>query len=619
MSTRIALFLLLGVSTLAFARDKTETWTRVSTQHFTIYCDGNEKDGRKIADQLERMRAMFQTAFPDMKVDPPSPILVLAVKNEKGFRALEPEAYLAKGQLQLAGLFLPAPDKNYVLLRMDAPGEHPYATVYHEYTHLLFSKAQDWLPLWLNEGMAEYYQNTELRDKDTILGEASTDDILWLRQNRLLPLTTLLTVDRNSPYYHEEQKGSIFYSESWALTHYLHVKDAENNTHRVSDYVSLMSKHSDSVAAATQVFGDLKQLQAALERYISQSNFKAFRLNKPLPVDDTTFKVQSISETQADAVRADFLAYNQREKDARALLDQLLHDDPNSTLAHETMGYLEFRAGNLDKAQNWYEQAVKLDSQSYLANYYYASIAMQRGSSDADAQIESSLQKAIKLNPSFAPSYDQLATFYGMRHKNMDQARMLSLQATQLDPGNVRYRVTGANLLANMQRPEDAVTVLQAALKLAKNPEEAMMVQNQLDSIQQYMAMRENAEENNRGHQEDMKSTNEASLVSSSETTEAPPALERELKGPRHFITGTVKHVHCSPPASLALDIDDGQATLSLRTSNYYKLVFTAFGFTPNGALHPCSDLEGAHAKVGYAAATEPGKNGRLVSVELHK
>jgi len=48
-----------------------------------------------------------------------------------------------------------------------------------------------------------------------------------LRQNKLLPLPVLFTVDATSPYYHEENKGSIFYAESWALTHYLYTKDRQ--------------------------------------------------------------------------------------------------------------------------------------------------------------------------------------------------------------------------------------------------------------------------------------------------------------------------------------------------------------------------------------------------------
>ena len=103
---------------------------------------------------------------------------MLAVKDKKDFQSLEPEAYLAKGQLEIAGLYVRAPDKNYVLLRLDAQGEHPYATVYHEYTHLLSSRAEAWLPLWFNEGLAEFYQNTDIRDREVLLGEPSTENIL---------------------------------------------------------------------------------------------------------------------------------------------------------------------------------------------------------------------------------------------------------------------------------------------------------------------------------------------------------------------------------------------------------------------------------------------------------
>ena len=69
--------------------------------------------------------------------------------------------------------------------------------------------------------MAEFYQNTDIDGKDVRLGQPSAGNINLLRNNRLIPLTTLLQIDHSSPYYHEEQKGNIFYAESWALTHYL--------------------------------------------------------------------------------------------------------------------------------------------------------------------------------------------------------------------------------------------------------------------------------------------------------------------------------------------------------------------------------------------------------------
>src|SRR5579862_6150630 len=154
--------LLLFLTTLT-ASASTPTWIEVQSQHFTLITDSSDKQGRHVLDQLERMRWVFHTLFPHSSVDPAAPITVIAVKKKNDFAALEPEAYLAKGQITLAGLFLNTQDKNYILLRLDAENEqHPFATIYHEYTHLQLSSASDWLPLWLNEGLAEFFQNTDI-------------------------------------------------------------------------------------------------------------------------------------------------------------------------------------------------------------------------------------------------------------------------------------------------------------------------------------------------------------------------------------------------------------------------------------------------------------------------
>jgi tetratricopeptide (TPR) repeat protein len=607
------LLVLLLLNPRAPARDKPENWLEVRSQRFTVVTNANEKTGRRIADQFERMRSVFHVAFPHVSIDKGAPIVVLAIKDEKDFRALEPEAYLAKGQLKLGGLFLRAPDKNYVLMRVDAEGQHPYAVVYHEYTHFLLSKAEEWIPLWLNEGLAEFYENTDIHEKDVALGEPSPENLNWLRQNRLLPLNTLFTVDTSSPYYHEENKGSIFYAESWALTHYLEMKDYQDKTHRLSDYAEFLIQKVDAVTAATRAFGDLKQLQSNLENYIRQGRFTYLKMMASTEVDDAAFKVRSLTDTQADAARADFLAYNQRVADARRLLDHVLQEDPKNVSAHETMGYLEFRAGHMDDARKWYEQAVKLDSQSYIAHYYFAAISINAGASSGnDAQLENSLRAAIKLNPSFAPAYDSLAVLEGRQHKNLDEAHLMALTAVELEPGNAGYRINTANVLMQMDRGKDAVAVLHGALRVAKTPEEAAMVQSFLTQAEQYV--------NARNRQaEELKADVQANTVYASEVNADPEAPEEELpKGARHFMAGTLQNVHCHGQG-IELTVAAKGKTMALHRSNYYKIEFTTLGFAPKGDLSPCKDLEGRPAKVEYVEAAAQPPTAYVVAIELHK
>jgi len=627
---KIFLLLIIFASAVTSARDKTENWLEVRSPHFVVLSDSSEKQARHVADQFERMRFVFQTVLQHGIVDPGTPIVVLAVKDKKDFQDLEPEAYLAKGQIEIAGLFLRAPDKNYVLMRLDAQGEHPYATVYHEYTHLLSSRAEGWMPLWLDEGLAEFYQNTEIGQKDVLFGEASPENILLLRQERLLPLATLFTVDRYSPYYHEENKGSIFYAESWALTHFFMSTDNQGNTHHLSNYMELVSRNVDPVTAATRAFGDLKQLQATLQKYVAQTSFRYFKAPLSTQVDDTAFKVQALGPTQADAARADFLAYDQREKDARPLLEHVLHDDPANVSAHETMGYMELRQGHSAEALKWYGQAVKLDSQNFMANYYYAAVAMNGGplNSENKSQIESSLRAAIKLNPSFAPAYDGLAVFFGMQRQNLEEAHMLAVNAVQLDPGNLRYRMNTASILMQMERGTDAMAVLQHAMSLAKSPDEVMQVQNLLQTAQQYQASSEQAEQARQAGQKVQSTYPQAESLDQPMPGDAkqsdpdpqplrPP--KEEAHGPRREVKGTIRDVQCSPPAIMKVKVEGDGKTLSLQSRNYFKIQFTAANYTPAGELHPCTDLEGMKAHVEFFDATSKSAEGQIFSIELSK
>ncbi len=497
-------------------------------------------------------------------------------------------------------------------MRLDAQGDHPYAVVYHEYTHLLLSKA-DWMPLWLNEGLAEFYQNTDIHEKDVALGQPSPENLELLRENRLLPLATLFTVDHSSPYYHEENKGSIFYGESWAITHYLEQKDYRDKTHRLADYVQLLAQNMDAVTAATRAFGDLRQLQSALEDYVQQRSFSYFKIAEATDVDDSTFQIRSLATPQADAVRADFLAYNERAADSRALLNDILEVDPNNVAAHETMGFLEFQERHLDEARKWYAQAVKLDSQSYLAHYYFAAITMN-GSMDAteEAQVESSLRASIKLNPNFAPSYDRLGAYLSMRHRNLDEARLMALSAVQLEPENLAYRMNMANVLLQMERGKDAVTVIRKAMHLAKSPQETAMAENFLLHAQEYAQAQEQF---SRQMNADTKTLPADGSFEIDATAGSLLHDDPIPNGLHHFVTGVLKGVHCDNPA-IDLTVLSGEMMLRLHANSYFKIQYSVLNDALKGDINPCADLEGRSAKVEYVDTAGAAV---VVAIEIHK
>jgi tetratricopeptide (TPR) repeat protein len=628
-----ALFLLC-VTLSALASEPNEHWFEVQSPHFLVLTDSNEKQARRIAGQFEQMRSVFHTLMPTATADTGSPIVVLALKDKKGFQSLEPEAYLAKNQLNLAGLFLHAPDKNYILLRLDGEGEeeHPFATVYHEYTHLMLMKAT-WLPLWLNEGYAEFYQNTDIRDKEVLLGQPSSDDIIYLRQNRLIPVSTIFKVDYSSPYYHDEQKGSVFYAESWALTHYLVVNDRQKNTHRMNDYAQFLIKGEDSLTAAQHAFGDLSQLQRSLENYVQQAMFSMFKMNSALTVDVASFQGRPVPAPEANAIRADVLVYNERTKEAEALLSTCLQQDPNNALAHEAMGYLKFREHDIPAARKWYSEAVQLDSHSYLAHYYFATLSMQGGAGGQDAAVESSLDAAIKLNPAFAPSYDALANFYAMHDEKLDQAHMLNIQAIQIEPENLYYRLNAASILSQQKQYISAIGVLKAAAGVAKSQVEDEMVQSRIHSLEQFQASQDRAAaQMSTRAAGNSSSPAEATATASGKavvfkrvdgkiigvTEEAPNYPAGDSKGPQHTVKGVLRDIRCSYPTVLALTVEQSGKKVTLYANNYYKVVFTTT-YDSNDEIKPCTAIEDMKASVKYAEVSDQKVAGQILSIELSK
>ena len=519
MCNRTAL-LLAALATLApLAAAQTDTWLEVRTPHFDIITNSNEKEGRRAAHQFEGMRSVFQRVFPEADLDTAEPMLVIAVQDKRALQALEPEEYNTPGQLGLIGYFMQAPEKNYVLILLNATGTHPYAPIYHEYAHFVFSRTHEWMPLWLTEGIAEFYENTEILDDRVRIGKGDPYLQAVLDRHTLLPLSTLFAVDQHSPYYHEQDKGSMFYAESWALTHYLKDKDDLDGTHRLNDFLDLLQRNVNPTDAATQAFGDLDALELNFRKAAVSMQYAVGEVSGSTDVDESSFLVQPLTQPQADVFRADLLAHIGREKDARMLAQRILVDDSGSVAAREIMGYIAYRQLNFDEARKWCQEAIKLDPNHFMAHYLFAISSMRKGTPDkaSQAAVEESLRTVIKLNPSFAEGYDALAMFYATRGTNLTEARDLMEKAVQLEPGAPEIRINQSQVLVRLNRTKEAAEILQLALKMSHTPEQVAAAEKLLATIQTYNADRAKMQAQNKAVLADAQSKSAA-------TSATPPA-----------------------------------------------------------------------------------------------
>jgi hypothetical protein len=89
--------------------------------------------------------------------------------------------------------------------------------------------------------------------------------------------------------------------------------------------------------------------------------------------------------------------------------------------------------------------------------------------------------------------------------------------------------------------------------------------------------------------------------------------------GPKHEAVGVIRGVRCSYPAVIEFRVEGAKNTVSIYSSNYYKLDVSALGYTPEGDLNPCTDLEGKKARVQYAESSDKTVDGQVIAIELRK
>ncbi|HEY6307143.1 MAG TPA: hypothetical protein VI488_11880 [Candidatus Angelobacter sp.] len=437
------------------ARAAEKPWTEVRSPHFRVLTDGSDKDARRAAREFEQMRVALNEIFPKIRLDSGAPLLVLAVRDEDSMKALAPGLWKQKGA-KPAGYFHHGWDKEFavVQLNQDQPGS--YQVVYHEYVHTIMHLNLRWLPVWLDEGFADFYGNTLLESKRLVVG-APERRVAVLRGRTLIPLTTLLDVTHNSPYYRDEDKVQMFYAESWALTHYLTFGPGMENGKKMLQFANLLQQGSDQKKIFEQVFGDIQHVERNLDNYLSQVAVVTGILNNPPQIDEKDFTARRLTEAETEAELGSFHLWQHELAEARKLTEQALVDDPKLGLAHETMGFIDFIQGKDAEAVGEFGQAVRCDGKLYLSQFALAMLSPSARSDDPAAQssLRDALLKTLDLNPQFAPAYVQLARLY-VRQGNLDGAFGVSRKAEQLEPARAGYHIQSGQILLRMGRGAEA-------------------------------------------------------------------------------------------------------------------------------------------------------------------
>lgn len=448
-----------------------DNWRSVRTNNLFVIGNADPEKLRQVGAWLEFFHSAFARLVSRNVLDSSVPTTVIVFRDDASFTPFKP---LYQGRpIDLAGFFQPGDDVNYIALSLDPNNRDPFSTAFHEYVHLHLRDNVPGVPLWLNEGLAELYGSLQFTGNDALLGAPLSHYIRLLRENELLPLSTLFSIGTNSPHYNERDKTGVFYGESWALVHYLMLGE-NGRQEQFKRFLQQVGRGENAARAIEDSFGvSLATLEQDLKTYVRRGDFAAQRVavdNPQTYASYTAIQRSTLSEGEANHYLGDLLLHTGRDKEAEQFFKQAIALDPGFIPPYASLGSMYVHQRRYAEAKKYLQKATTTP-QSYLIHYYHAVVLSREGiaadgrireySKENAVAIREQLLRATKLAPNFAPAHHLLALVDFVTGERLDEALEMAQKARQFAPDKSSYSLLLAEIYLRRSDPASARQILE--------------------------------------------------------------------------------------------------------------------------------------------------------------
>jgi tetratricopeptide (TPR) repeat protein len=481
----VVLCLAGAVVSLCARAEAASNWRRVRSENFVVVSNASETEARASAARLEELRAIFSRLRGQDSFDVLLPGTVILFQNDGDYEFFKP-TYRGDLRRDVAGYFLSSPDLNYITLSLEtARRREPHSVLFHEYVHALVRNNYAAAPLWLNEGLAQYYSEFELsKDRRRVnLGRQLTHRLDSLARDEFLPLETLLSVEASSAHYQQHDRHPVFYAQAWAFVHYLLNDAGGARQSQLARYLELLGAGQTVAESFREAFKvDFGQMERELRAYTRAARYRerSESFAEPLP-HDTEAKLESrvLTDAEVQATLGDLLLHAGRTDDAEEYLTRALKWDARLAAAHSSLGLLRLKQNRLNEAKELLERAIGVEPENYLAHFYYADLLRREGLDTeltvtgyaaTTRLIRAELKKVIELAPNFLEGYAMLGLVDLERSPQVDETFALLGRAAALAPKRQEFNL----LLAQLHLRLEAFTRARQILEpLARDPRSA--------------------------------------------------------------------------------------------------------------------------------------------------
>jgi len=461
---RFLLGLVLALVALSPAQ---AAWREASSDHFVIYSEESARSLEEFATKLERFDAMlrYRSRLPAENLGPANRLTVFVLPSQGAIKRL----YDGRNA-NVAGFYIPRASGSYAFTpRRIGDGRvtevNELIILLHEYAHhFMLQNYAGAYPAWFIEGFAEFYSTTRFdRDGSIGIGIPAHHRARNLFTGVDLPIERLLTVSGRDL---RGMAGESIYGRGWLLTHYLTFSPTRST--QLLDYLRALNAGKSSLDAAKAAFGDLKQLDKELDRYLSQSRMSYQKITPDrIPIGKINVRELSPGENAIMDVR---MRTKRGSRDAAELVPlarKVAASYPNDALVQVTLAEVEFDARNFAEAEAAADRALKADPKLVEGLIYKGRARMGIAARDRAAdpavwrQVRSHFAAASRLDPDDPePKLLFFRSFIEQGAKPTANAAEALAQALVLAPQDRQLRWMVAQQHLNDGKTADARRVL---------------------------------------------------------------------------------------------------------------------------------------------------------------
>ena len=360
----------------------------------------------------------------------------------------------------------------------------------------------------------------------------------------------------------------------------------------------------DQVAAGREAFGDFERFGETIRKYVRNRDW---RVGIALPAQESTagsYVVRNVSPGEVLALRGDLMVHRGLLTQAEPIVEQAVELEPGLAAAHAALGFFYFRDSDFAAADEEMSKAIELGSTDFVAFYCHGVLLLRDSSAGEEAtrKDRASLERAARLNPGYAPTFEALTQAYSRSVETQGKALEAAQKAVSLDPDSRTYRFGLAYVLLNNGRAAEAGGVAQKLLASAGSAEDTRAAHGLLDTVEEEQEWQKESEEQARLEARGADDAPKTGAASPSEAASAHPATPRRQLGTPEWmaVDGVIAGIDCSHSPEVVMTLNLGKGPLSFHARDFRRVGVSGVSEETTPGVETCRQWAGRRVKIWF-------------------